>query len=100
MLFVGIQQAGPNLTPATYARGMFAWGTHTGEYGRWSFGPNDYTSTDDAREFYYDPRAISPSMSFRSNSTMRAVMVLRMRFNTGRVFMATSRSPSSSGTPS
>ncbi|MGQ0847094.1 MAG: hypothetical protein ACT4QF_23495 [Sporichthyaceae bacterium] len=60
MLFVGIQQAGPNLTPATFARGMFAYGEHTGEYGRWSFGPNDYTSTDDAREFYYDPRAISP----------------------------------------
>lgn len=59
MLFVGIQQAGPNLTPATFARGIFSYGRHVGEYGQWSFGPNDYTTVDDAREFYYDPRAIS-----------------------------------------
>ncbi|MGQ0467837.1 MAG: hypothetical protein ACT4QG_21270 [Sporichthyaceae bacterium] len=59
MLFIGIQQAGPSLTPATFARGMFSYGPHVGEYGRWSFGPNDYTTVDDAREFYYDPRAIS-----------------------------------------
>ncbi len=59
MLFIGIQQAGPNLNPAAFARGMFAYGKHTGEYGQWSFGPNDYTTVDDAREFYYDPRAIS-----------------------------------------
>jgi len=60
MLFIGLQQAGPNLTPATFAQGMFSYGKHVGGYGQWSFSPNDYTSTDDAREFYYDPKALSP----------------------------------------
>ncbi|WP_019877045.1 hypothetical protein [Sporichthya polymorpha] len=60
MLFIGLQQAGPNLTPATFAQGMFSYGKRTGDYGQWSFGPNDFTSTDDAREFYYDPKALSP----------------------------------------
>ncbi|MBA3741998.1 hypothetical protein [Sporichthya sp.] len=31
-----------------------------GRVRQWSFGPNDYTSTDDAREFYFDPKALSP----------------------------------------
>ncbi|HUR76193.1 MAG TPA: hypothetical protein VMZ00_18050 [Sporichthya sp.] len=60
MLFIGLQQAGPNLNPSTFGQGMFAYGKHVGGYGQWSFGPNDYTSTDDAREFYYDPKALSP----------------------------------------
>ncbi|MGQ0630520.1 MAG: hypothetical protein ACT4P1_05720 [Sporichthyaceae bacterium] len=59
MLFIGLQNAGPNLNPNTYAQGMYSYGTHTGEYGQWSFSPTDYTSTDDAREFYFDPKAIS-----------------------------------------
>lgn len=60
MLFIGLQNAGPNLTPQTYAQGMLSYGKHTGTYGQWSFSPTDYTSTDDAREFYYDPKALSP----------------------------------------
>jgi hypothetical protein len=60
MLFIGLQQAGPNLNPTTFMQGMFSYGKHVGGYGQWSFGPNDYTSTDDAREFYYDPKALSP----------------------------------------
>ncbi len=60
MLFIGLQQAGPNLNPVTFGKGMFAYGKHVGAYGQWSFGPNDYTSTDDAREFYFDPKALSP----------------------------------------
>jgi hypothetical protein len=60
MLFIGLQQAGPNLNPSTFAQGLFSYGKHTGDYGQWSFGPNDFTSTDDAREFYFDPKALSP----------------------------------------
>jgi len=59
MLFTGIEEAGPNLTPQTFQQGMFSWGPHLGAYGRWSFGPNDFTSVDDATEIYFDPRAIS-----------------------------------------
>jgi hypothetical protein len=60
MLFTGLQEAGPHLTPTTFEQGMFSWGPHQGAFGRWSFSPNDFTSTDDAREVYFDPRAISP----------------------------------------
>jgi hypothetical protein len=59
MLFIGLQQAGPNLTPQAFQNGMYAYGPHKGPLGQWSFGPNDYTPTDDAREVYYDPKAIS-----------------------------------------
>jgi hypothetical protein len=59
MLFIGLQQAGPHLTPQTFQQGMYAYGPHKGPLGQWSFGPNDYTPTDDAREVYYDRKAIS-----------------------------------------
>jgi hypothetical protein len=60
MLFIGLQMAGPDLTPATFQQGMFAYGPHTGSLGTWSWGPDDYTAVDDAREIYWDPKALSP----------------------------------------
>ncbi|MGQ0464622.1 MAG: ABC transporter substrate-binding protein [Sporichthyaceae bacterium] len=60
MLFIGLQMAGPNLNPSTFQRGMFAYPGASGALGHWSWGPNDYTAIDDAREIYYDRRAISP----------------------------------------
>jgi hypothetical protein len=60
MLFIGLQMAGPNLTPATFQQGMFSYGPHPGVLGTWSWGPNDYTAIDDAREIYWDPKALSP----------------------------------------
>ncbi|MGQ0844889.1 MAG: hypothetical protein ACT4QF_12205 [Sporichthyaceae bacterium] len=60
MLFIGLQMAGPNLNPETFQRGMFSYPGATGQLGRWSWGPNDYTAIDDAREIYYDRRALSP----------------------------------------
>ena len=59
MLFIGLQLAGPNLTPQTFERGMFAFPGASGPLGHWSWGPNDYTAIDDAREIYYDRRALS-----------------------------------------
>jgi hypothetical protein len=59
-LFIGLQQAGPNLTPQSFARGMYAYAPHHGPFGTWSFDANDHTTTDDAREIYYDRKAISP----------------------------------------
>jgi hypothetical protein len=59
-LAIGVQMAGPNLTPETFAQGLFHYPPTKGETGQWSFGPNDYTATDDAREVYFDPNAISP----------------------------------------
>jgi hypothetical protein len=60
MLFIGLQMAGPDLNPQTFQRGMFAYPGATGPLGHWSWGPNDYTAIDDAREIYYDRHAISP----------------------------------------
>lgn len=60
MLFLGIHMAGPNLNPTTFQQGLFHYPPTVGETGRWSFGPDDYTATDDAREIYFDPSAMSP----------------------------------------
>jgi hypothetical protein len=59
MLFIGLQMAGPNLTPETFAAGMYAYPARTGSFGRWSFSPSDHTCSDDAREMYYDRNALS-----------------------------------------
>ena len=58
MLAIGIQMAGPNLTPASFEKGMFDYPRRTGPYGTWGFGPNDYSTSDDAREIFWNPRAV------------------------------------------
>jgi hypothetical protein len=60
MLAIGIQMAGPNLTPETFEQGMFRYPQTTGPLGTWKFGPGDYTTSQDAREVYWDANAISP----------------------------------------
>jgi hypothetical protein len=60
LLAIGIQMAGPNLTPATLEAGMFQYPDSSGPRGRWGFGPGDYTPTDDFREIWWDPDRISP----------------------------------------
>ncbi|HVV37067.1 MAG TPA: hypothetical protein VHC63_10730 [Acidimicrobiales bacterium] len=57
---IGVQLAGPNLTPATFEKGMFTYGDHLGPAGLWNFGPGDYTPMDDFHEIYWDPNKISP----------------------------------------
>lgn len=60
MMFLGIHMAGPNLNPNAFQQGLFNYPPTVGETGQWSFGPNDYTATDDAREIYFDPKSTSP----------------------------------------
>ncbi len=59
MMAIGIQMAGPNLTPANFEKGMFAYPPRLGPVGRWGMKPHDYTAADDVREIYWDPNAIS-----------------------------------------
>lgn len=63
MLAIGIQMAGPNLTPETFRDGMYAYpprgGNNEGPVGLWDFGPGDHTAADDVREIYWDPNAPS-----------------------------------------
>jgi hypothetical protein len=60
LLAIGIQMAGPNLTPQTFEAGMFAYPGGNGPRGLWGFGEGDYTPTDDYREIWWDPNRISP----------------------------------------
>jgi hypothetical protein len=53
LLAIGIQMAGPNLTPKTFEAGMFRYPATGGPAGTWDFGPGDYTGPGDAREVYY-----------------------------------------------
>jgi hypothetical protein len=59
MLAIGIQMAGPNLTPKNFEKGMFAYPPRLGPIGTWGFAPSDYTAADDVREIYWDPNATS-----------------------------------------
>jgi hypothetical protein len=65
-MFTGIHMAGPELTPQTWARGMFSFpptgagkvtSAHVsfGDHGLWPF--PDFTQNDDVTEIWWDPRA-------------------------------------------
>jgi hypothetical protein len=60
VIAIGIQMAGPDLTPATYQQGMFNYPRATGPAGSWGFGPGDYTPMDDAMVIWWNPDADSP----------------------------------------
>ncbi len=55
LLAIGIQGAGPGLNPQTFQKGMFDYPKRTGPFGTWGFGPNDFTTSDDAREVFWNP---------------------------------------------
>lgn len=60
LLAIGIQMAGPRLNPLEFERGMFAYPTRTGPSGTWGFKPGDYSTSDDAREVFWNRTAVSP----------------------------------------
>ena len=60
LLSLGVQMAGPTLTPETLERGMYAYPGGTGPVGTWKFTPGRYTPTQDAREIYWDRNRTSP----------------------------------------
>jgi hypothetical protein len=60
VLAIGIQLAGPNLTPQSFQAGMYAYPGGSGPRGSWHFGPMDHTPTDDFREIWWDQNRISP----------------------------------------
>ena len=59
MLAIGVQMAGPNLTPETFEQGMQRYPGRLGPIGFWAFNGEDHTSADDVREIYWDPDATS-----------------------------------------
>jgi hypothetical protein len=60
MLALGIQLAGPHLTPLNFEHGMRSYPGGTGEFGTWGFPPTHFTPTLDGAEIYWDPHATSP----------------------------------------
>ena len=58
-LALGLQLAGPNLTPETFEKGMFSYPGGTGPYGTWGFPVGSYTPTKDARIIWWDPNKVS-----------------------------------------
>ncbi len=60
MLAIGIQGAGPNLTPQSLSDGLFNYPARSGPVGLWKFGPGDRTAANDVREIHFDVNAISP----------------------------------------
>jgi hypothetical protein len=60
MLALGVQLAGPDLTPATFETGMRRYTGGTGEFGTWGFPAGHFTPTLDGAEIYWDPNKISP----------------------------------------
>lgn len=55
LIALGIQGAGPNLTPQTFEQGMFSYPGGTGPFGTWGFSPTGYTPTLDGRIIWWDP---------------------------------------------
>ena len=60
VIAIGIEMAGPDLTPQTFQQGMFNYPRATGPAGSWGFGPGDYTPMDDAMAIWWNPDADSP----------------------------------------
>ena len=59
-IVIGVQMAGPELTPQTFESGMFAYPEGTGPAGTWDFSPERYTGVVDARLLWWDADAPSP----------------------------------------
>ena len=60
LLAIGVQMAGPDLTPETFEKGMFAYPEHSGPGGSWKFGPGKYTPQTSASVVWWDVEATSP----------------------------------------
>jgi hypothetical protein len=56
---LGLQMAGPTLSPDTFAQGMFLYPGGSGLAGTWHFAPGDYTAQDDGVAVWWDPDAVS-----------------------------------------
>lgn len=58
-LAIGLQMAGPDLTPATFEKGMQAYPPAVGPAGLWDFGPGNFTIGEDVQEICWNPGQMS-----------------------------------------
>lgn len=60
LLSIGIQMAGPKLTPESFAAGMRSYKSPgSGALGTWALPKGDYSVSQDARVVWWDPKASS-----------------------------------------
>jgi hypothetical protein len=59
MLAIGLEMAGPDLTPQTFQQGMFKYPPCLGPAGLWGFGTNQYTTPNDFREVCWSSTTVS-----------------------------------------
>ncbi|HZU80645.1 MAG TPA: hypothetical protein VE991_12070 [Acidimicrobiales bacterium] len=59
-LAIGIQMAGPDLTPASFQAGMYKYPAKLGPAGLWAFSPTQHTIPNDFREVCWSPNTVSP----------------------------------------
>jgi hypothetical protein len=59
VIALGVQMAGPDLTPQHFETGLFNWPVGTGQGGRWDFSPGHYTPQTDARLLWSEPDKVS-----------------------------------------
>jgi hypothetical protein len=81
---IGIQMAGPDLTPANFEAGMRAYpgsqaGASNALYGTWDFPVGHFTPQVDSAFIYWDPNKVSPY-----NDKQGAYVVSSTRYKTGQ----------------
>ncbi len=54
LVALGVQMAGPDLTPETFEAGLYAYPGGTGPAGTWRFTPGRHSPVQDGREIYWD----------------------------------------------
>lgn len=59
-LALGVEMAGPDLTPENFETGLFAFPKASGQAGLWDWRDGTYTPVRDIREIWWDPEKISP----------------------------------------
>ncbi|HEY2215227.1 MAG TPA: ABC transporter substrate-binding protein [Acidimicrobiales bacterium] len=83
-MMIGLQEAGPDLTPTTFQAGMRAYpgsqaGASNALYGTWGFPPGHYTPQEDAAIIYWNPTKVSTY-----NDKQGAYVVGTTRYKTGQ----------------
>jgi hypothetical protein len=58
-LAVGLQMAGPDLTPTSFEQGMFRFPAKLGPAGSWGFNSTQFTDPNDVREVCWSPNTVS-----------------------------------------
>lgn len=59
-LVIGIQMAGPDLTPQNLEAGLYNFPERSGAGGAWDFTPDNHSGLIDARLVFWDPNSPSP----------------------------------------